>query len=53
MNLEIRAQCKSAVQNGGCGDVPGDPVVKNLPANAGDTSSAPGRGSKIPQATDN
>ena len=37
VNLEIRTPCKSAVPNGGCGAVPGDPVVKNLPANAGDT----------------
>ena len=27
-----------------CGDFPGDPVVKNLPANAGDTDLIPGLG---------
>ena len=27
-----------------CGDFPGDAVVKNLPANAGDTGSSPGPG---------
>ena len=32
-------------------DFPGDPVVKNTPSNAGDTGSAPGRGTKIPHAT--
>ena len=31
-------------------DVPGCPVVKNLPFNAGDTGSGPGQGSKIPHA---
>ena len=29
-------------------DFPGDPVVKNLPCNAGDTGSIPGQGTKIP-----
>ena len=33
-----------------CGDFPGGPVVKNLPCNAGDAGSIPGRGTKIPQA---
>ena len=31
-------------------DFPGGPVVKNLPSNAGDTGSIPGRGAKIPRA---
>ena len=31
-------------------DFPGGPVVKNLPANAGDTGSSPGLGTKIPHA---
>ena len=31
-------------------DFPGGPVVKNLPSNAGNTSSIPGRGTKIPHA---
>ena len=31
-------------------DFPGGPVVKNLPSNAGDTGSIPGRGTKIPHA---
>ena len=29
-------------------DFPGGPVVKNLPASAGDTGSSPGLGTKIP-----
>ena len=33
-----------------CRGFPGGPVVKNLPANAGDDSSIPGPGTKIPQA---
>ena len=33
------------------GNFPGGPVVKNLPYNAGDTSSIPGQGTKIPHAT--
>ena len=36
--------------NNSCGDFPGGPVVKNLPSNAGDTGSIPGRGTKIPHA---
>ena len=31
-------------------DFPGGPVVKNLPASAGDTGLTPGPGSKIPHA---
>ena len=31
-------------------DFPGGPVVKNLPSTAGDASSIPGRGTKIPHA---
>ena len=31
-------------------DFPGGPVVKNPPSNEGDTSSIPGRGTKIPHA---
>ena len=31
-------------------DFPGGPVAKNLPSNAGDTSSIPGRGTKTPHA---
>ena len=33
-----------------CRDFPGGPVVKNLPSNAGDAGSIPGRGNKIPHA---
>ena len=33
-----------------CWDVPGSPVVKSLPSNAGDTGSIPGQGTKIPHA---
>ena len=32
-------------------DLPGGPVVKNLPSNAGDEGSIPGWGTKIPDAT--
>ena len=32
------------------GDVPGGPVVKNLPSSAGDVGSIPGEGTKIPHA---
>ena len=32
-------------------DIPGDPVVKNLPSNAGDTGSISGGETKISQAT--
>ena len=32
------------------GDFPGGPVVKNPPSSAGDMSSVPGRGTKIPHA---
>ena len=31
-------------------DFPGGPVVKNPPSNAGDVSSIPGQGTKIPHA---
>ena len=31
-------------------DVPGGPVVKNLPGSAGVTGSIPGQGTKIPHA---
>ena len=34
----------------GSGDLPGGQVVKNLPANAGDTSLILGLGTKIPHA---
>ena len=33
-------------------DVPGGPVVKNLPGSAGVTGSIPGRGTKIPHAVE-
>ena len=32
------------------GDLPGGPVVKNLPCNAGDEGSIPDWGTKIPHA---
>ena len=31
-------------------DFPGSPVVKNLPSNARDANSSPGRGTRIPHA---
>ena len=33
-------------------DFPGGPVIKNPPCDAEDTGSAPGRGTKIPHATE-
>ena len=33
-------------------DVPGGPVVKNLPGSAGVMGSIPGRGTKIPHAVE-
>ena len=33
-------------------DFPGGPVAKNLPSNAGDAGSIPGRGTKIPHAVE-
>ena len=33
-------------------DLPGGPVVKNLPYNAGDTGSIPGWGTKIPRVAE-
>ena len=35
----------------GSQDLPSGPVVKNLPCNAGDASSIPGRGTKIPHVS--
>jgi len=32
------------------GDLPAAPVVKNMPSNAGDVGSIPGRGTKIPHS---
>ena len=32
-------------------DFPGDPVVKTLPSNAGDTGSITGQGPKVPHAS--
>ena len=37
------------LKNWNPGDFPGGPGVKDLPSNAGDTGSVPGRGSKTPQ----
>ena len=36
----------------GSQDLPSGPVVKNLPCNAENTSSIPGRGTKIPHAVE-
>ena len=35
-----------------CGDFPRDPMVKNLPCNAGDMGSIPGQGTKIPHTVE-
>lgn len=34
------------------GDVPGRPVVKNLPCGAGNVRSIPGQGTEIPEAVE-
>ena len=34
------------------GDFPGGPVVKNPPCNAGNRGSIPGRGTKVPPASE-
>ena len=39
------------IKNGLGQDFEGGPVVKNLPANAGDVGLIPGQGTKIPHAT--
>ena len=39
-------------QNVLLGDVPGCPVVKNLPCSAGDVHSIPGQGTEIPEAVE-
>ena len=41
---------RSHFKNGHLWDFPGGAVVKNLPPNAGDVGSIPGRGTKIPHA---
>ena len=34
------------------GDIPGGPIVKNLPSNSKDMGSIPGQGTKIPHTAD-
>ena len=46
-DLETSRQASCQKINGG---FPGGPVVKNPPANAGDTDLIPGFGTKIPHA---
>ena len=38
---------KTIIQKESCGAFPGGTVVKNLPANAGDTGSSPGLGRSL------
>lgn len=38
--------------NGGIWDLPVGPVAKNLPSEAGDMSSTPGQGPKIPHTAE-
>ena len=45
----IHFYLSSSIKNA-MGDFPGGPVVKNPPSNAGDTSSIPDQGTKIPYA---
>ena len=45
-----RGQGNLREKSTGVMDFPGGPVVKNLPSNAGDMGSIPGRGTKIPHA---
>lgn len=35
-----------------CWDLPGDPVLKNMSCNAGDTGSVPGQKTKFPHAVE-
>ena len=42
--------CTQCIQNIVSGDIPGGPVVKNLPPNARDADSIPSVGTKIPHA---
>ena len=39
------------MDKGDVGDLPGGPVVKTSPSNAGSTGSIPGQGAKIPHAS--
>ena len=45
----IHFYLSSSIKNA-MGDFPGGPVVKNLPSNAGNVSSIPDQGTKIPHA---
>ena len=46
----VRGIFQARVLEWGAIAFPGSPVVKNLPSNAGDAGSIPGRGTKIPLA---
>ena len=48
-NLSLSHQLCRKSSNG---DFPGGPVVMNLPCNAGNGGSIPGRGTKIPRAVE-
>ena len=45
-----RAPFLSHLRGGRCLDLPGGPVVKNPPCNAGNSGLIPSQGTKIPQA---
>ena len=47
----VREKTKEKDKEKWGGPVPGGPVVKNLPSNAGDEGLIPGGGTKSPQAT--
>ena len=49
-SLPLKLRKESESKQFQAGDLPGSPVDKNLPCNAGDTGSIPGRGTKIPRA---
>ena len=48
---EVEGGDAAMEENASFRDFPRGPVVKNLPYNAGDAGSIPGRGTKIPHAT--
>ena len=49
-SLPLKLRKESESKQFQAGDFPGSPVDKNLPCNAGDTGSIPGRGAKILRA---
>ena len=48
----LKREIIRTTENNSHGDIPGGPVVKNPPCNAGDTGWIPCRGTKIPHTTE-